>query len=197
MRIPNSSHEAHLWRIHEIAPDFTLEDVWALPVHGDADDFQKLIEMVTSLDPAKTTSRATRLLFDVRERLGSWFGWDDTAEALPIPGTDEISLADRLPADLRDTAADVDFRALPAVPLYRTDDEFAAEASNRTVHGVIHLSWVDQGDGRHQGHLAIYVKPRGRFGQAYMWFIKPFRYRVVYPALMRQFERAWSRRVHR
>jgi uncharacterized protein DUF2867 len=197
MRIPNSEHEGRPWRIREIAPDFTLEDVWALPVHGDADDFQKLLEMVTALDPAKSKSRPTRLLFGVRERLGSLLGWDDAAKALRIPGTDEISLAERLPTDLRGTATDVDFGSLPAVPLFRTDDEFAAEASNRTVHGVIHLSWVDEGDDRHQGHLAIYVKPRGRLGRAYMAFIKPFRYWVVYPALMRQFERSWSRRVRR
>jgi hypothetical protein len=39
------------------------------------------------------------------------------------------------------------------------------------------------------------VKPRGRFGQAYMALIKPFRYLIVYPALMRHIERAWTERV--
>jgi hypothetical protein len=34
MKLPNAVYEARPWRIHEIAPDFTLEDVWALPVHG-------------------------------------------------------------------------------------------------------------------------------------------------------------------
>jgi hypothetical protein len=42
--------------------------------------------------------------------------------------------------------------------------------------------------------MAVYVKPRGRFGEAYMAFIKPFRYLIVYPALERQIERAWNRR---
>jgi len=42
---------------------------------------------------------------------------------------------------------------------------------------------------------AVYVKPRGRLGSAYVAFIKPFRYLVVYPALMRYIERAWNRRV--
>jgi hypothetical protein len=83
---------------------------------------------------------------------------------------------------------------LPFTPLYRTDDEFAAEISNQTVHGVMHLAWVDQGEGRYHGQMAVYVKPRGRFGTAYMAFIKPFRHWVVYPALMRQFERAWASR---
>ena len=43
--------------------------------------------------------------------------------------------------------------------------------------------------------MAVYVKPRGLFGKGYMAFIKPFRYLVVYPALMRHIERAWKRRV--
>ena len=67
--------------------------------------------------------------------------------------------------------------------------------SNETVHGAMHLAWVDQGGGRYQAQMAVYVKPRGRFGKAYMELIKPFRYLIVYPALTRQFEQTWSRRL--
>lgn len=42
--------------------------------------------------------------------------------------------------------------------------------------------------------MAIYVKPRGAFGGAYMAAIKPFRHWVVYPALMQQMDRAWQSR---
>ncbi len=91
--------------------------------------------------------------------------------------------------------ADVTFGSLPFVPIYRTYREAAAEISNRTVHGVAHLGWVDLGDGRFEGRMAVYVKPRGAFGKAYMALIKPFRYWVVYPAAMRQMERAWDARV--
>ena len=38
----------------------------------------------------------------------------------------------------------------------------------------------------------IGVKPRGRLGKQYMAFIAPFRHWVVYPALLRQIERAWQ-----
>ena len=31
MRLPNSAHTSQPWRIHELAADFQLEDVWALP----------------------------------------------------------------------------------------------------------------------------------------------------------------------
>lgn len=80
------------------------------------------------------------------------------------------------------------FASLPFVPLYRCDREAAAEISNKTVHGVAHLSWVERDDGCWEGRMAVYVKPRGLFGKAYMALIKPFRYWVVYPALMREME---------
>ena len=74
MRLPNAAHESRPWRIREIAPDFTLEDVWALPVHGGAEDFQALLEQTVSSDPANAESLPTRVLWRVRDRLGSWFG---------------------------------------------------------------------------------------------------------------------------
>lgn len=196
MRLPNAAHESRPWRIREIAPDFTVEDVWALPAQGAAEDFQTLVEVMSSLDPTNKGSLATRVLFRVRWRLGSWFGWDHAEAKLPIPDRNEVSLTDRLPDDLRNTAASLDRRS-PFAPLYRTDVEWAAELSNQTVHAVMHLAWVDQGDGRYQGQMAVYVKPRGRLGKAYMALIAPFRHWVVYPALMRQIERAWNSRTHR
>ena len=80
---------------------------------------------------------------------------------------------------------------------YRAEDEFAAELSNRTVHSVMHLTSVDPRNGPYHGEIAVYVKLRGRPGQEYMTLITPFRYEVVYPALMRQIETAWKRRVSR
>jgi len=203
-RIPNTEHESHPWRIHEIVPDFTLEDVWALPAEGGAGEFPALLAMVGSLDPTEADSRATRALWQLRDLLGRWFGLGEiqvedgtgpeAVGELPIPGTSATTLADRLPDDLRGTAAGADFGSLPFSPLYRTDREAAAEISNRTVHGVAHLAWVERGGGRYRGQMAVYVKPRGLLGRAYMAAIKPFRYLVVYPALMREFERAWSGR---
>lgn len=192
MRLPNAVHESRPWRIREIAPDFTLEDVWALPVHGGAGDFPALVEVMMSRDLAREASPVTRLLFEVRWLLGRWFGWDGGAER-PIPGRDEASLAERLPDDLRGTAAGLRLGSR-FTPLYRTDTEFAAEISNQTVHAVMHLAWVDRGHGRYQGQMAVYVKPRGRLGEQYMAFIAPFRHWVVYPALLRQIERAWRAR---
>ncbi len=201
MRLPNAAHEARRWRIREIAHDFTLEDVWALPAGGGAEDFETLLELMAAADPANADSAPTRLLWRLRDRLGSMLDLGrisapstagDGKPALPIPGTTETSLTERLPDELRGSAADVHFASLPFVPLYRTADEFAAEVSNQTVHGVLHLAWVEQADGGYQGQMAVYVKHRGSFGRAYMGLIKPFRYWIVYPALMRQTRRMWN-----
>lgn len=207
MRIPNEAHQDRPWRIHEIVPDFTLEDVWAIPAHGGREDFADVPGTLRSVDPANADSGVARALWRLRDELGRLFDLGrisepvdadrNRAKRLPIPGTTETSLAGRLPEDLRGTADDTDFGSLPFEPLYRTDDEFAAEISNKTVHGVLHLAWAEQGGGRYQGQMAVYVKPRGHFGEAYMLAIKPFRYLVVYPALMRQIEREWNSRPSR
>jgi len=205
MRIPNATHETGPWEIREIVPDFTLEDVWALPALGGSDDFEALIELATSGDPANAENLPTRLLWSLRDRLGAWFdlgrvsapATEDSTGQLPIPDEDATSLRNRLPAHLRGTAADVHFDSLPFTPLYRTDRELAAEVSNQTVHGVMHLAWVEQSEDRYQAQMAVYVKPRGLFGKGYMALIKPFRYWIVYPALTKQIEREWAARETR
>jgi hypothetical protein len=159
---------------------------------------------MASSDPAHADSLPARALWQARDRLGSRLNLgrisepaDHAGSGLTIPGTGETSLAGRLPVDLRDTVRGVRIDSLPFVPLYRTDVEFAAEVSNQTVHGVMHLAWVEQGAGKYQGQMAVYVKPRGLFGKGYMALIKPFRYWIVYPALLRQVERTWSARPPR
>ncbi len=202
MKLPNFEHESRPWRIHELVSDFTLEDVWALPMRGGPDDFQDLLDMAASFDPSRAESRPTRFLWNLRDRLGAWFGLGEISApvdgeadgALPIPDSSESSLRDRLPPDLRNTTAGFTFGALPFVPLYRLDREAAAEISNKTVHAVGHLAWVERSDGLYEGRMAVYVKPRGAFGRAYMALIKPFRYWIVYPALMQQMDRAWNER---
>jgi hypothetical protein len=202
MRVPNQTQLSQQWRIHELVRDFTLEDVWVHPaLAGAAGDFPQVLELVTRSDPAHSAGLPTRFLWGARDLLGRWFdlggisaAHDGSEPGFPIPGTDELSLAQRLPGDLAGTAAEIRFGRLPFVPLYLLADEFAAEISNRTVHGVMHLAWVADGNGRYHGQMAVYVKPRGRFGRAYMAFIKPFRYLVVYPALERQLARAWQGR---
>jgi hypothetical protein len=189
MRLPRSEHTSQPWRIHEIASDFEVEDVWALPTPGGPGDFPKLVSLLAALDPSRSSSRAARTLFAARDKLGELLGWDDPGTGL---GTRVAPLGDRLPSDLRDASHDLPDAELPFTPLYLTENEFAAEIANRTVHGVIHLGWVPGEDGGYRGQLAILVKRNGLLGAAYMAAITPFRYFVVYPQLLRELGRNWD-----
>jgi hypothetical protein len=188
VRLPKTAHSSRPWRIHQIAPDFRLEDVWALPTRGGPDDFPRLVDLAGTWDPWDGSSRAARTLWTVRWKLGELLGWEEPAAG---PDSRMPTLRERLPADLRDAPAGPDSDLLPFAPLYLLDDEWAAEVANRTVHGVLHLGWVPDGSGGYRGQMAILVKPNGLLGTAYLAAIKPFRHLIVYPAAMRDFERAW------
>ena len=188
MRLPDTAHTSRPWRIHEITPDFRLEDVWTLPTPGGRDDFPRLVELVASFDASQGSSATVRTLFAIRWKIGEVLGLDRPEAGL---GARVSTLRDRLPADLRDAPHGPEFDALPFTSLYLLDDEWAAEIANRTMHGVIHLGWVPDGTGGYRGQMAILVKPNGRLGAAYMAAIAPFRHLIVYPAIIRQVERAW------
>jgi hypothetical protein len=191
MRLPNSAHMSRPWRIHEVAPDFRLEDVWALPTPGGPDDFPKLVHAFASADPERSPVAAVRALFAIRWRIGELLRWDGPDTGI---GSRVGTLRDRLPADLRDGPRGPELDALPFTPLYLTDDEWAAEIANRTMHGVMHLGWVNDGPGTYRGQMAVLVKPNGLLGSAYMTAIRPFRHLVVYPPMIRQIERGWRAR---
>ena len=189
MRLPDAAQTSRPWRIHELTRDFRLEDVWALPTPGGRDDFPRLVRLTASFDPAESSFGAVRALFAIRWKVGELLGWDgpDAGVGSRVP-----TIRDRLPADLRETASRPEFQALPFSPLYVTDDEMAAEIANRTVHGVMHIGWVPDGAGGYRGQMAVYVKPNGLLGDAYLAAIKPFRHLIVYPAMLRDIGRRWE-----
>jgi hypothetical protein len=188
MRLPNAAHTSQPWRIHELTPDFRLEDVWELPTVGGADDFRRLVQLIAAGDPSHGPSRAARTLWAIRWKLGELLGWDDSEEGL---GSTVPTVRDRLPADLRDGPSGPEFTTLPFRPLYLIDDEFAAEIANRTMHGVMHIGLVPAATGGYRVQEAVLVKPNGCFGIAYMAAIRPFRRLIVYPASERSMERRW------
>src|SRR5215210_8371951 len=190
MRLSKTAHTCRSWRIHEVAPDFRLEDVWQLPWRGGSEDFPRLVEMIASGDPAKGSSRAVRALIAIRGKVAAALGWDEPDAGL---GSRVATLRDRLPADLGESPAP-DFDALPFDSLYLLHDEFAAEVANRTMHGVLHIGRVPDGAGGFRAQMAVLVMPNGLLGTVYMAVIKPLRYLIVYPALLREWERAWRRR---
>jgi hypothetical protein len=182
MRLPESAHQSRPWRIHEIAWDFGLEDVWQIPGTGGHEDFDRVLAGFAEADPAASRSAVTRALFALRWKLGELFGWDEEEEGV---GSRVPTLRDRLPADLRDGPSGPDFEALPFRPLYLTDDEFAGEIANGTMHGVMHIGRVRSPNGTFRVQMAVLVKPNGLLGIAYMGAIRPFRHLLVYPAMMR------------
>jgi hypothetical protein len=195
MRLPNTAHTSRPWRIHELTRDFRLEDVWALPTPGGPGDFPRLVQDFPRLlqgtasgDSSQGSSRVARALWAIRWKVGGLLGWDDADAGL---GSRVPTLRDRLPVDLRDGPSGPDLRLFTS--LYLLEDEWAAEIANRTVHGVLHIGWVQDQAGGYRGQMAVLVKPNGLFGTGYMAAIAPFRHRIVYPSMMRQIGRAWAR----
>jgi hypothetical protein len=192
MRVPDYAHTDRPWRIHEITGDFTLEDVWALPTPGGPHDFERLVDHFAAGGSTLSLRGLPGLLWAIREQLGR-LGWDrpETGLDARVP-----SLRHRLPADLRGDPGP-EFTALPFRSIYRTDDEWAAELANQTVHGVLHLGWVADDDGHgYHGQMAVLVKPNGWLGRAYMAGITPFRHWLVYPQLMANIGQAWTAAQH-
>ncbi|RJL23011.1 DUF2867 domain-containing protein [Bailinhaonella thermotolerans] len=190
-RLPVAEHTSRPWRIHEIAPDFRVEDVWAFRTPGAGpDDFPVMLAALRARTAPRYQTWPVRFLFAVRWRIGALLGWDGPGAGL---GGRVRSLRDRLPGDLRRTPG-VDDPNIPFTPVYETAGECAQELANRTVHTICHLGWVPTGDGGHELRMAALVKPNGLFGEAYMALIKPFRHLIVYPALTRRWEGAWRDR---
>lgn len=189
-KLPASAHTAHPWRIHEVAADFQLEDVWALPTPGGPHDLSLLVDQFVELRFPERAPFPVRFLWAARWRLGAMLRLDEPGAGL----SERVgSVRDRLPADLSAAPGPDLPDDHPFESVYQLPDEYAAELANKTVHGIVHLGWVSEGAGGYRGQMAVLVKPNGWLGAAYMTFIKPFRYALVYPALLRTIARDWQR----
>lgn len=192
MRLSASEHTARPWRIHEITPDFRVEDVWAYRTPGAGpDDFPVMLAALRAAGELNENPPIVRLLLAVRWRLGALFGWDEPRQG--VEGRVE-SLCDRLPGDLRQDAAGAAVPKTPFTMVHELPNECATELTNKTVHAVCHLGWVSADNGEYELRMAALVKPNGLGGRLYMAAIKPFRYLIVYPALTRKWEGAWRNR---
>ncbi|MGY4650909.1 DUF2867 domain-containing protein [Mycobacterium sp. URHB0021] len=187
--LSNSEHTSRPWRIHEIAKDFRVLDVWALPTPGGPHDFTRLVRLIRTFDPAQT-SGVVRALFAIRWSAGRLLGLDRADTGL---GSRVQSLRNRVPAELAGSADGFDGHRFTA--LYLTDDELALEIANQTVHGVMHLGWVPDNAGGCRGQMAVLVRPNGALGAAYLAAIAPFRHLIVYPMMLRAIDRQWRRAV--
>jgi hypothetical protein len=210
------AHAARPWRIRTLAPDFELLDVWALPITADpahGDTFARFLEVFVDSGmtshwptyPLRPTSPRDVVhgalligavgLFAFRRFLGRVLALDSDRERLPIPGRAEHRVRQRLePADrVRDTGA-LPPRVGSFETVYAFADEALLEIANRTIHGLLHLSWIETGDGRYRAELAVYVKSRGLGSRFYLALIGPFRHWIVYPAWLGHVARSWDAR---
>jgi hypothetical protein len=193
MKIDNGRHLVLPWRVHEIAADFELLDVWELAIRDESKDkLAKLFELISG-NGLETPSPIVRKLVAIRSTLGRAFHWDEKV-ARAIPGCTESSLAQRIGDADRSRS-----RVVPGTPrstplgeleiVYQFEDETLLELSNATIHALIHLSWPPGQDARPR--LAIYIKSRGLSSRLYMAAIEPFRQLFVYPAWTRHIARQW------
>jgi hypothetical protein len=75
-----------------------------------------------------------------------------------------------------------------------TDDKWAAEIVNRTVHGVMHIGQIPDQGGGYRDQIRVYVKRNGLRGSAYMTPIAPLRHLIVYPLMLRGIDHEWQAR---
>lgn len=204
MRRPNADHLSESWRVHEIATDFELLDVWRYPILATRDvPFSAFLTFMAETQAELASDGGPAAwLFALRGAMGRVFGWDDAEKRTqkPTSGAAADSVRSRLPAHELSSEATSESAAEPAPGagfelVYRTTEESLSEIRNATVHALMHFGRVEVGDeaGTWSPQMAVYVKPRGRLGRVYMTLIGPFRHLIVYPAMMRAAERRWPR----
>jgi Protein of unknown function (DUF2867) len=175
-------------RCHTLLDDVPLHDVWAIPLNGGGPDRTMLdVRAVAPLN-RRSPNLAVRGLVTLRLALGRLLGWDEerhdaSAQSYVHRLTDDDRARSRILPGTKEGL----FRALYVFP-----DEAVYEVRNATVHAFLASALVARSGG-YLLYWAIYVKPVGRLTPVYLALITPFRRFIVYPALIRDVQAAWSR----
>ncbi len=203
MRIDKEQHSRHPWKVHGLAADFELEDLWQFPISASPERghslsiFREKVFLRVFEDLGKRGLAGW--LFRLRGAMGRLFGWDRPGKSGPTGFWERESVRARYlrmhgngggnsAQAVKDAEGEPSFRAV-----YELEDEYLTEISNQTVHALLHLGWVPLASGKHGVQMAVYVKKRGLLGRVYMKLIKPFRLWIVYPTMMRLVGREWRR----
>jgi len=191
MRIGSTEHYKHSWIADKLLPDFKIEDVWQLPVTlQKVHTLQQFHNAFASSSNSLETSGFTGMLFRFRLFVGRLFKWDNKLpQTALVPGSIRARYA-QMEALKYDQLPDPGNGSF--TPVYNLDQEFLAEIVNATVHAAIHLGLVPLDENTFTVQMTIYVKPKGTFGKGYMLLIKPFRWLIVYPTLMRIIRKKWK-----
>ena len=187
MRADPSEFQKLELRCHSVLSDVGLHDVWAIPLEGGGPG--RTMSDIRAASPfgASPSNVAVRRLFSVRRAIGQRTGWDQarddwSAESYVHRLSDEDRALSLVAPGTREGA----FRTLYLFP-----NEALAEVRNATVHAFLATALIARADG-YTLYWAIYVKPVGPLTPIYMTIIDPFRRLVIYPALIRQTQAAWS-----
>jgi hypothetical protein len=193
MRVPRATHYEQPWIVHELARDFTLDEVWEFPISADASKGETFRTFCQLEDAARDQplSGPAGWLMQLRVLLGK-LGLDRAINVLPIPGCAEVSVRERLKPEDRQALPLADS---PFQTVYDLEAERLLEISNGSLHALLHFSWAHKAGSLHAPRMAVYVKTRNWFGRMYLGLIYPFRMLVVYPAIMRAAQRRWQRRA--
>lgn len=156
------AHRARPWRVHTLASDFELLDLWELPLAADptrGETFEHFLRIFAGTGMASTwpvyrlrptsladANHCVRLagmmaLLGLRRALGAILALDHEPEGFAIAGRSESRV--RLRLDDADRARDTGVLARKVggafEPVYAFDEEALLEIANRTVHALLHL----------------------------------------------------------
>ncbi len=192
IKIDNKHHLNQSWLVHTLLSDFELEDVWRVPVVLKEDQSFELFldSFLKSNDKVIKAGSLAGLLFKFRLFLGKIFKWDEKKKIDHlIPGSIRERYAKSKNLSFQDL---IDPGKEDFIPVYKFENEFLSEIENKTVHAALHQGRVKYKKD-YTVQMAVYVKPKGIFGRLYMQVIKPFRYWIVYPALMKSAKVTWEK----
>jgi hypothetical protein len=190
MRIDPGEFRLRTLRVHAFLQDVPLQDVWALQLRGGgAGRTIHDLRALFTFAGLQAMNPVVKGLFRLRARLGTLCGWDR-----PRPTWSSESYVHRLtPADRTRSVVAPGTLEGPFRLLYVFEHEQLSELRNATVHAFSSLS-LGQVPGGYLAYWAIYVQPVSRLTALYMMAIAPFRRFLVYPAIIRQVQRAWATR---
>jgi hypothetical protein len=177
-------------RVHALLSDVPLHDIWVFHLRGGGDE-RTLADTWAALSdqPPTETNTTVAWLVALRMAIGQLSGWDDDKHFDAAASyVRRLTDADRSRSSEEPGTSHGLFRTV-----YTFENEALVEMMNRTAHAFFCTALVPAEDG-YRMYWAIYVKRTSWLTPVYMALIDPFRRVLVYPAIVRSVERAWSRR---
>jgi hypothetical protein len=188
--LPPQEFLAQPLRAHAFLRGVPLHDVWAvdLPLGREVITLQEFFRRTRKMDTLRDISWSARALLDLRIWLGRVFGWDKEPERAAQPAfAERLTEEDRRRSTVPPGTPEGFFRLV-----YSFENEVLRETINRTVHGAALFALIRKPPG-YRLYFAVYVQRVSWITPVYMALINPFRKWIVYPAILRQIRRSWTK----